>query len=73
MAASSLLIWALIIYMGEASRHSLYSGNGNQYETNGIKYKDYMFGYGINSNENDERQNYGQKEQRNGDEVIGEW
>ena len=70
MSASSLLIWALIVFMGEAS-HSLYSGNGNQYDT--IKYQDYMFGYGVNSNENDERQNFGQKEHRNGDEVIGEW
>lgn len=69
---SSLVIWALIVSMGEAS-HSLYYGNGNQYEGNSIKYKDYMFGYGVNSNENNERQNFGQKEHRTGDEVIGEW
>jgi hypothetical protein len=29
----------------------------------------YMFGYGVFSNENNEKQNFGQKEHRNEDEV----
>ena len=33
----------------------------------------YMFGYGINSNENYEKQNFGQQEYRNEDKVVGEW
>ena len=33
----------------------------------------YMFGYGVYSNEYDQKQNFGQKEHRNEDEVMGEW
>ena len=34
---------------------------------------DYMFGYGVYANEYDQKQNFGQKEHRNEDEVMGEW
>ena len=33
----------------------------------------YMFGYEVNSNEYDQKQNFGQMEHRNEDEVKGEW
>ena len=33
----------------------------------------YMFGYGVYSNENDQKQNFGQKEHRNDNQVMGEW
>lgn len=42
----------------------------SQYEA----YNDaYMFGYGVYSHENDQEQNFGQKEHRNENEVMGEW
>merc|ERR1711860_67035 len=33
----------------------------------------YMFGYEVNSNEYEQKQNFGQMEHRNEDEVMGEW
>ena len=33
----------------------------------------YMFGYGVFTNEYNTKQNFGQKEHRNEDEVMGEW
>lgn len=33
----------------------------------------YLFNYGVFSNENYQKQNFGQKEHRNANEVMGEW
>merc|ERR1711893_510624 len=34
---------------------------------------DYMFGYGVYANEYDQKQNFGQKEHRNENEVMGQY
>ena len=62
-------IIVLLTFMVLSSASFLPNPNEYDYDAMGA----YMFGYGVYSNENDQKQNFGQKEHRNDNQVMGEW